>query len=168
MGKLRTRPSARRVVRQIPVHSSESGKGTLRFSKSLFDNSKARLHCKSKTRPSGSDSWICRRFASLRIVTEKILIRDSEHLPVSRTRVYGCLSLGNSLSWRRACPEPTEGARLHCLRPSGRVWRVERPSLRTGQKLRTVNERGHFSVATNASALSQFLSLAEHTEITEF
>jgi hypothetical protein len=27
--------------------------GALRFSKSLFDNSKARLHCKSKTRPSG-------------------------------------------------------------------------------------------------------------------
>ena len=47
-------------------------KGALRFSKSLFDNSSARLHCKSKTRPPGSDSWICPRSASLRIVSEKI------------------------------------------------------------------------------------------------
>ncbi len=54
---------------------SQSEKGALfAAQKSFFDNSKARLHCKSKTRPSGSDSWICGRYASLRIVGEKILI----------------------------------------------------------------------------------------------
>jgi hypothetical protein len=42
--------------------------------KSLFDNSFARLHCKSKTRPSGSDRWICGRYASLRTGHEKISI----------------------------------------------------------------------------------------------
>ncbi len=52
-----------------------SEKAALRCSESFFDNSKARLHCKSKTRPSGSNSWICGRSASLRIITEKILIR---------------------------------------------------------------------------------------------
>jgi hypothetical protein len=34
------------------------------------------------------------------------------------------------------------GARLHCPRPAGRVWRVEGPSLRTGQKVPAVNEKG--------------------------
>ena len=48
--------------------------------KSFFDNSKARLLCKSKTRPSGSNSWICGRYASLRIANEKILIRAPSFL----------------------------------------------------------------------------------------
>jgi hypothetical protein len=47
--------------------------------KSFFDNSKAiGLHCKSKTRPSGSNSWICGRDASLRIGSEKNLNSLSE------------------------------------------------------------------------------------------
>ena len=47
-------------------------RAALRCSESFFDNSKVRLRCKSKTRPSGSDSWIYGRFAVLRIVSEKV------------------------------------------------------------------------------------------------
>jgi hypothetical protein len=71
--------------------------------KSFFDNSLARLHCKSKTRPSGSDSWICWRYASLRIGHEKILIRAQSilfHLlGISASRITAWASeedLGNS------------------------------------------------------------------------
>ena len=57
------------------------GREALRSSESFFDNSKVRLRCKSKTRPSGSNSWIYGRFAVLRIVSEKILIHAQGSLP---------------------------------------------------------------------------------------
>ena len=69
--------------KQISLVFVLSGRGreTLRCSESFSDNSKVRLRCKSKTRPSGSNSWIYGRFAVLRIVSEKILIRAQGSLP---------------------------------------------------------------------------------------
>jgi hypothetical protein len=73
----------RLLLKQLSLVSILTGRGreTLRSSESFFDNSNVRLRCKSKTRPSGSNSWIYGRFAVLRIVSEKILIRAQGSLP---------------------------------------------------------------------------------------
>ena len=68
----------KQVSRMFAMRHCESN--ALRSSESFFDNSEVRLRCKSKTRPSGSDSWICGRYAALRIVSEKILIRAQSSL----------------------------------------------------------------------------------------
>jgi hypothetical protein len=88
------------------------GRKILRCSESFFDNSKVRLHCKSKTRPSGSNSWIYNRFAVLRIVSEKILIRAQGSLPgpVIGTRAISLCSPARQ-------PQPSISRKA-----SSRVW----------------------------------------------
>ena len=80
-----------------------------RCSESFFDNSKVRLRCESKTRPSGSNSWIYGRFAVPRIVTEKILIRAQGSLfRLPEKLAQDGVGLDNSPSIRdpdRICPE---------------------------------------------------------------
>jgi hypothetical protein len=67
-----------------------------RCSESSFDNSKVRPRCKSITRPSGSDSWIYGRYAVLRIITEKILIRAQSNLfRPPRNQAQNAAGLGN-------------------------------------------------------------------------
>jgi hypothetical protein len=73
--------------------------------KSFFDNSSVRLTCKSKTRHSGSNSWIFGRYAYLTNESEKILIRAQSllfHLlAVFSSRKTVCFpqsNLANSLS----------------------------------------------------------------------
>jgi len=50
-------------------------------------------------RPSGSDSWICDRYASLRIASEKILIRAQSFLShfLARTSYKAVIKLFQSL-----------------------------------------------------------------------
>jgi hypothetical protein len=62
--------------------------------KSFFDHSSAPFRCKSKTRPPGSDSWICGRSGSLRMSSEKILIRaQSAPFRVSKTKQQDRISV---------------------------------------------------------------------------
>jgi hypothetical protein len=46
------------------------------------------LHCKSKTRPSGSDSWICNRSASLRMVSQNSLTFLRGTRPTARKHIF--------------------------------------------------------------------------------
>jgi hypothetical protein len=60
---------------------------------------------------------------------------DTEECPLSEHyEVSGGTRLGEG--------SVPEGARFRCLRPPGRVRKVERPSLRTGQKLSSESEGG--------------------------
>jgi hypothetical protein len=55
-----------------------------------------------------------------------------------------------------------EGARFHCLRPPGRVWKVEGPSLRTGQKWSSESEGG---ILQEGSGLEQTVDFGENLHL---
>jgi hypothetical protein len=114
------------------------GKGALRRSKSFFDHSKARLHCKSKTRPAGSDPARGRdgRFASLRMGTEKILIRAQSVLFRSPRKGAEVVSFWATACAGGASPKIDEQKPFPSLRSAGTLrglwplasWKEERSS----------------------------------------
>ncbi len=66
--------------------------------------------------------------------------------------VFGATRLGEEPVLSLPKESVPEGARLRCLRPLGRVRKIERLSLRRGQKLCTEG-RGRFSVTTTEAIL---------------